>query len=200
MSFLRAGLYPSYALLHPHYSELSLVCGSNSIRVCHTEWSKSEKNKYHLLTYICGIYKNGTDEPICIAGTETLIYRTDMRTQEGKEKVGWIGKLGLTYTTMERLIIGRTDVEAETLVLWPPDAKSWRIWKDPDARKDWRQEEKGTTEDEMAGWHHRLNGHGFGWTPGVDDGQGGLACCGSWDRKESDRTERLSWLTLPCVN
>ena len=73
------------------------------------------------------------------------------------------------------VFIGRTDVEAETPILWPPDAKSWLIWKDPDAGKDWRQEEKGTTEDEMVGWHHRLNGHGFGWTPGVGHGQGGLA-------------------------
>ena len=88
---------------------------------------------------------------------------------------------------------GRTDVEAETLILWPPDAKSWLIWKDPDAGKDWGQEKKGTTEDEMVGWHHRLNGHGFGWTPGVGDRQGGLACCGSWGRKESDMTERLNW-------
>ena len=79
------------------------------------------------------------------------------------------------------------------LKLWPPDAKSWLIWKDPDGGKDWGQEEKGTTEDEMVGWHHRLNGHGFGWTPGVGDGQGGLACCGSWDCKESDTTERLKW-------
>ena len=66
-------------------------------------------------------------------------------------------------------------------------------WKDPDAGKDWRQEEKGTTEDEMAGWHHQLNGHEFGWTPGGGDGQGGLVCCGSWGRKESDTTERLNW-------
>ena len=77
---------------------------------------------------------------------------------------------------------GRTDVEAESPILWPPDAKSWLIWKDPDAGKDWGQEEKGTTEDEMVGWHHRLNGHGFGWTLGVGDGQGGLVCCGSWGR------------------
>ena len=69
-------------------------------------------------------------------------------------------------------------VEAETPILWPPDAKSWLIWKDPNAGKDWGQEEKGTTEDEMAGWHLRLNEHGFGWTPGVGDGQGGLVCCG----------------------
>ena len=91
------------------------------------------------------------------------------------------------------VFIGRTNVEAETLILWPPDAKSWLIWKDPDAGKDWGQEEKGTTEDEMVGWHHRLNAHGFGWTPGVGDGQGGLACCGSWGHKELDTTEQLNW-------
>ena len=90
------------------------------------------------------------------------------------------------------VFIGRTDVEAETLILWPPDAKSWLIGKDPDAGKAWRQE-KGMTEDEMVGWHHWLNEHGFGWTLGVGDGQGGLACCGSWGCKESDMTELLNW-------
>ena len=94
------------------------------------------------------------------------------------------------------MFIGRTDVEAETPVVWPPDVKSWLIWKDPDAGKDWRQEEKGTTEDEMVGWHHRLDGHGFGWTPGVGDGQGGLTRCGSWGHKESDTTEWLNWTEL----
>ena len=74
--------------------------------------------------------------------------------------------------------------------------KSWLIWKDPDAGKDWGQEEKGMTEDEMVGWHHRPNGHGFGWTPGVGDGQGGLACCSSWGLKELDTTERLNWTEL----
>ena len=91
------------------------------------------------------------------------------------------------------VFIGRTDFEAETPRLWPPDAKSWLIWKDPDAGKDWGQEEKGVTEDEMGGWHHRLNEHGFGWTPGVGDGQGGLACCSSWGHKESDMTEQMNW-------
>ena len=86
-----------------------------------------------------------------------------------------------------------TDVETETPILWPHDAKSWLIWKDPDAGKDWGQEEKGMTEDEMVGWHHRLDGHGFGWTLGVGDGQGGLACCSSWGCKESDMTEWLNW-------
>ena len=94
------------------------------------------------------------------------------------------------------VFIGRTRVEAETPTLRPPDGKSWLIWKDSDAGKDWRQEEKGTTEDEMVGWHHRLNGHGFGWTPGVGDGQGGLVCCSSWGRKESDATEQLNWTEL----
>ena len=94
------------------------------------------------------------------------------------------------------VFIGRTDVEAETPILWPPDAKSWPIWKDSDAGKDWGQEEKGMTEDEMAGWHHQLSGHGFGWTPGVGDGQGGLACCDSWDCKESEMTEQVNWTKL----
>ena len=78
---------------------------------------------------------------------------------------------------------GRTDTEAETPILWPPDVKSWFIWRDPDARKNWGQEEKGTIEDEMVGWHHWLNGHEFGWTPGVGNRQGGLACCGSWGQR-----------------
>ena len=94
------------------------------------------------------------------------------------------------------VFIGRIDVEAETPILWPPDAKSWLIWKDPDAGKDWGQEEKWTTEDEMVGWHQWLNGHGFEWTPGVGDRQGGLVCCGSWCHKESDTTERLNWTEL----
>ena len=92
--------------------------------------------------------------------------------------------------------IETTDVEVETPILWPPDAKSWLIWKDPDAGKDWGQEEKGTTEDEMVGWNHWLNGHGFGWTPRVGNGQGGLGCCSSWGCKESDMTERLNWAEL----
>ena len=94
------------------------------------------------------------------------------------------------------VFIGRTNVKAETPTLWPPDAKSWLIWKDCDAGKDWGQEEKGTTEDEIVGWHHWLNGHEFGWTPRVGDGQGGLASCGPWSHKESDTTERLNWTEL----
>ena len=94
------------------------------------------------------------------------------------------------------VFIARTDVEAATPVLWPPHVKSWLTGKDSDARRDWRQEEKGTTEDEMAGWHHRLDGREFEWTPGVGDGQGGLACCDLWGHKESDMTEWLNWTKL----
>ena len=92
------------------------------------------------------------------------------------------------------VFIGRTDAEAETPV---PHAKSWLIGKDPDAGRDWGQEEKATTEDEMAGWHHWIYAHEFGWTLGVGDGQGGLTCCDSWGGKESDTTERLNWTECP---
>ena len=98
------------------------------------------------------------------------------------------------------VFIGRTDVEAEAPIIWPPDAKSWLIWKDPDAGKDWGQEEKGTTEDEMVGWHHWLDGHGFGWTLWVGDGQGGLVCCSSWGYKESDTTKWLNWTELSTIH
>ena len=88
---------------------------------------------------------------------------------------------------------GGNDAEAETPVLWPPYAKRGLIGKDSDAGRDWGQEEKGTTENEMAGWHHWFDGRESEWTPGVGDGQGGLACCSSWGCKESDTTERLNW-------
>ena len=94
------------------------------------------------------------------------------------------------------IFIGRTYAEAETPILWPPDVKNWLIWKDPDAGNDWRQEEKGTTEDEMVGWHHQLNGHEFKQAPGDGDGQGSLACCSPWGCRESDTTERLNWTEL----
>ena len=90
------------------------------------------------------------------------------------------------------VFIGKTDAEAETLILWPRHVKSWLMGKDPDAGRDWGQEETGTTEDEMAGWHHRLNEHEFRWTLGVVDGQGGLVCCDSWDHKQLDMTEGLN--------
>ena len=101
------------------------------------------------------------------------------------------------------VFIGRTDVEAETLILWPPDVKNWLIWKDPDAGKDCRREEKGMTEDEMVGWYQWtqwtwvwVNSGNWGWTPGVGDEQGALACYGSWGRKESGTTEWLNCIEL----
>ena len=92
------------------------------------------------------------------------------------------------------VLFGRNDAKAETPVLWPPYMKSWLIGKDSDAGRDWGQEEKGMTEDEMAGWHHRLNGREFEWTPGVGDGQGGLACCNSWGHRVGhDWATELNW-------
>ena len=95
------------------------------------------------------------------------------------------------------IFIGRTNAEAA--ILWPPDVKNWLIGKDPDAGKDWRQEEKGTTEGEMVGWHHRVDGHEFEQAPGVGDGQGSLVCCSQWGRKESDMTEQLNWWLSFCI-
>ena len=112
---------------------------------------------------------------------ESLLYCEEIQPVHPKGNQSWI-------------FIGRTDVEAETPILWPPDAKNWLIWKDFNAGKDWRQEEKGTTEDEMVGWYHRPNGHEFEKSLGVGDGQGGLVCCSPWGRKELDTTERLNWM------
>ena len=103
------------------------------------------------------------------------------------------------------IFVRRTDAEAETPILWPPDAKSQFIGKDPDAGKDWRQEEKGTAEDEMVWWHHWLDGHEFEQAPGVGDGQGSLVRCSPWGHKESDMTElnllilKWKWKSLSCV-
>ena len=94
------------------------------------------------------------------------------------------------------IFIRRNDAEAEAPIVRPPDAKSWLIGKDLDAGRDWGQEEKEITEDEMAGWHHWLDGRESEWTPGVGDGQGGLECCNSWGHKEWDTTEWLNWTEL----
>ena len=96
------------------------------------------------------------------------------------------------------IVIGRTDAEAETPILWPPDAKNRLIWKDPDAGKDWRQEKRWVTEGKMVGWYHPLDGHEFEQAPGVGDGQGSLACCSPWGCKELDMTEQLNWLKEHC--
>ena len=95
-----------------------------------------------------------------------------------------------------KIFIGRTYAEAETLILWLPDAKNWLLGKHPYAGKDWRWEEKGTIEDEMVGWHLQLDGHEFEQALGVGDGQGSLVCCSSWGHEESDTTEWLNWTVL----
>ena len=97
------------------------------------------------------------------------------------------------------IFTGRTDAEAETPILWPPDMKNWLIGKEPDAGKDWRRDKGTTSEDEMVGWHHRCNGHEFKQTPGAGDGQGSLECCSPWDCKESDTTEWLNWYILSLI-
>ena len=94
------------------------------------------------------------------------------------------------------IFFGRTDADAEAPIFWPHDSKHWLIRKDPDAGKDWRQEEKVMAKDEMVGWYHQLDGHEFEQARGVGDGQGGLACCSAWGHKESDTTERLNWTEL----
>ena len=128
--------------------------------------------------------KNGCFQTVVLEKTlESLLGCKEIKLINSKWNESWI-------------FIGRTDAEAETPILWPPHEKGWLIAKDPDAGRDWEQEEKGTTEDEMAGWHHRLDGHEFGWTPGDGDGQGGLECCDSWGCLESDTTERLNWTDL----
>ena len=96
----------------------------------------------------------------------------------------------------QSILTGRTDAVAETPILWPPDAKNWLIGKAPDAGKDWRQDEKGMTEDEMVGWHNRLDGHKFEQVPEVGDGQGSLVCCSPWGHTESYSTEQLTWTEL----
>ena len=96
------------------------------------------------------------------------------------------------------IFIGRTDAKNETPILWPPNVKSWLIWKDPDAGKDWRQEQKGMTEDEMVGWHLWLNAHVLEQALGVGDGQGRLVCCSPWGHKESDRATELNRYRKAC--
>ena len=122
----------------------------------------------------------------------TVVLEKTLESPLDCKEIQWVHPKG----DQSWVFIGGTDVEAETPIFWLPDEKSWLIWKDPDAGKDWGQEEKGMTEDEIIGWHQWNNGHGFGWTPGVGDGQGGLECCGSWGRKESDTTEQMKWTEL----
>ena len=146
---------------------------------------------------------------LLLIGTETI----QLNKRQALTKEDWVSKIwGFQTVVLEKtlessldskeikpvhpkgnqpwLFIGRTDAEAEAPILWSPDAKSWLIGKDPDAGKNWGQEEKGSTEDEMVGWHHRLNGHELEKAPGDGEEQGSLACCCSWGQKEVDTTEQ----------
>ena len=125
------------------------------------------------------VLKNWCLQTVVLEKTlESPLDRKDIKPVHPNENQPWI-------------FIGKADAKAEAPILWPPDAKSQLIGKDPDAGKDWRQKEKGTTEDEMARWHHWLNGHEFEQTPGDSEGQGSLVCCSPWGCKESNTTERL---------
>ena len=142
--------------------------------------------------------------PVVMYGCESwTVKKSECRRTDAFELWCWRRLLRVPWTakTSNQSILkeispwvffGRTDDKAETPILWPPHAKSWLIGKDPDAGRDRGQEEKGMTEDEMAGWHHQLDVHEFEWTPGAGDGQGGLASCSPWGRKESDTTEQLN--------
>ena len=141
--------------------------------------------------------------PVVMYGCESwVIKKAEHRRIDAFELWCWRSLLRVPWTarrsnqSIVKEISPEYSLEAETPILWPPDVKSWLVWKYPDTGTDWGQEEKGTTEDEIVGCHHWHNGHGFGWTLGVGVGQGGLVYCGSWGRKESDTTERLNWTKL----
>ena len=139
--------------------------------------------------------------PVVMYGCESwTVKKAERWTIDAFELWCWRRLLRVLWTArrsnlsiLKEISPGRNYAKAETPVLWLPHAKGWLIGRDSDAGRDWGQEEKGTTEDEMAGWHHRLDGHESEWTLGVGDGQGGLACCNSWGGKESDKTEWLNW-------
>ena len=123
----------------------------------------------------------GKSQSLWVSFPSSTIYNRDFGAEShaAKRNQSWI-------------FLGRTDAEAEAPILWPSDGKIWLIEKDPDAGKDWGQEENGVTEDEIVRWHHSLSGHEFEQTPGDCEGQGSLACCSPWGLKESDMTERLN--------
>ena len=142
--------------------------------------------------------------PVVMYGCESwTIKKAEHRKIDAFELWCWRRLLRVPWTArrsnksiLKEISPGRTDAEAETPILWLPDAKSWLTGKDPDGGKDWGQEEKGMTKDEMIGWHDRLDGHEFEQVLGVGDGQGSLACCSSWGCKELDMTEWLNWTEL----
>ena len=147
------------------------------------------KFKYLLITW-CYIY-HLLQLSVPTTTTPTVVLEKTLKSPLGHKEIKLVNPKG----NQSWIFIGRTSTKVEAPVLWPPDAKNWLIGNDPDAGKDWRQE-KGMTEDEMVGWHHWLNGHEFEQAPGVGNGQGSLACCSPWGRKESDTPEQLNWTEL----
>ena len=148
--------------------------------------------------------------PVVMYGCESwIIKKAECRRIEAFELWCWRRHLRVPWTARSnqsilKEISPECSLEGLMLklklpILWPSHAKNWLIWKDADAGKNWRQEEKGMTENEMVVWHHWLNRHGFGLTPGVGDGQGGMPCWGSWGCKESDMIEWLNWTELNCI-
>ena len=118
-----------------------------------------------------------------------MLLEKTLKSHLDSKEIKWVNPTG----NQPWIFIERPDAEAEAPVLWPPGEKNQLIGKNPDTGKDWRQEEKGKTEDEMVGWHHRLNGHEFEQAPGVGNGQGSLVSCSPWGHKEADTTEQLNW-------
>ena len=143
---------------------------------------------YHsVVVYRCESWAIKKAERQRLDAFELWCWRRLLRVPWTARRSNWVNSKG----NKPWIFIGRTEAEAESPIIWPPDAKSWLIWKGPNAGKDGRQEEKRMTENEMVGWHHWLNGHEFRWTPGASDGEGGLVCHGSQGHKELDTTERL---------
>ena len=150
--------------------------------------------------------KRSSPKPDCKAKTEALIILTHLLVlKKNMQSIFWVYLIPWTARRSKQSILKEISpgcslegmmLKLKLQLLWPPHAKSWLTGKDSDAGRDWGQEGKGTTGDEMTGWHHCLDGCESEWTPGVGDGQGDLACCDSWGRKESDTTERLNWTEL----
>ena len=161
-------------------------------------WEGGSQSEEHMYTYSCFMLLLDRNQ-LCIYPSSSWCFWT-LVLEKTLESPLDCKEIQLVHSEGDQPwdFFGRNDAKAEAPVLWPPHAKSWLIGKDSDAGRDWGQEEKGMTEDEMARWHYWLNGCESEWTPGVGDGQGGLECCNSWGRKESDTTERLNWTELIC--
>ena len=170
----------------------SLCCGVN------TASGNTHRNK-HLKAHRCKIEKNDSMGTVMYGCEFWTIKKPECWRMDAFKLWCWRGFLRVPWTARRStlsilkenrpwIFIGRTDAKAEASVLWPSDVKSWLIGKDPDAGKDWKQEEKGTTEDDMVGWHHQFSGHEFEQTLGDGEGQGSLVCCCPWSGKELDTT------------